>query len=157
MNEIEKGPFIKNNFNSQNIFYISLSVAIIIIAFSFFYYNVIYKPQLDKNKIELQKIEQEKKLELQRIEQENALENKTKMETEIAKIEAEYLECKKNARDTYEQEWVGECKRIGKEPNTETPLPVIIAERLSKYMQERLELCEKEYKIKLETVKLKQD
>jgi len=155
MNEINKTPYKKNNIDSKSIFYIALSVAIIIIAFSSFYYNVIYKPQLEKSKLELQRIEQDKKLELQRKEQENALENKIKIETEIDKIELEYLECKKNARYAYDQDWEGECKRLGKEVNA--ALPMKIAEILDIHLKEKLELCEKEYKIKLETVKLKQD
>lgn len=156
MNEIEKNPYIKKNFNSQNIFYISLSVAIIIIAFSFFYYNVIYKPQSEKNKLELQKIEQENKIELQKIEQEKAIENKTIIEKEITGIAEGYVECKKNARVVYELEWKEECKRLGLTESIETPLNISIGERLSKYMQERLDLCEREYKMKLETLKLKQ-
>ena len=156
MNDINKSPYNKNRIDSKSIFFISLSIATIIIAFSFFYYNVIYKPQLEKNKIELLKIEQENKIKLQKIEQENAIENKTIIEKEITEIAEEYDICKKVVRINYELEWKGECKRLGLTESIETPLLISTGERFSKDMQERLDLCEREYKMKLEILKLKQ-
>ena len=173
----ERSPYKKPNFESKNILYIALSVAIIIIAISFFYYNVIHKPRLEKNKIELQKIEQEreaklqlieqdkklellkieqeKELEKQRIERENVLLNSKNIEAELEQIEKEYINCKANAQDTYLLNWGRECRARGL--NTDGSLPKEVAEGLLQRRRENLERCEREYKIKLETLKLKPD
>lgn len=171
--ESERNIYIKKETNFKNIFYIALSSSIITIAFAFFYYNVIHKPQLEKNKIELQKIELENKLKLQKIQKDNEFELKRieqekklelqkiekeksfEIKTNIAEIEKEYLQCKEDAYTLYTREWSAECKRIGRVENIATPLPINIADRLNEQHKERLELCENEYKIKLDTLKLK--
>ncbi|MFH2107985.1 MAG: hypothetical protein ABII93_04890 [Chrysiogenia bacterium] len=172
----EMSPYKKPNFESKNILYISLSVAIIIIAFSFFYYNVIHKPRLEKIRIEVQKNEQEKRAELQLIDQENKIEqqrmelkkeleqqrmesesallNKTKVESEISNSEAEYFKCKSNVQNLYELEWKKECENRGLSSSASLPRNVALV--LGKNMQDRLNRCEREYKLKLETLKLKQ-
>jgi hypothetical protein len=171
-----RSPYKKTSIDSKNILYISLSAAIIIIALSFFYYNVIHKPRLDKNRIEFQKseqdknavlqlIEQDKKLELQKSEQkqelerekiayENTILNKSKVESEIINVESEYLRCKSNVQNLYDLEWKKECENRGVDSSASLPRNVALA--LGSNMQDRLNRCEREYKLKLETLKIKQ-
>lgn len=93
---------------------LSIVASVLLIGFSLFYYLVIFLPQKEQNRIDLQKQERlvEENEKQAKIEQQKNKEIEEQKEKEEA--ERNLTNCLTDAEDSYYKSWSEMCKRLGK-------------------------------------------
>lgn len=117
------------------------SIGVLITVFSLVYYFLIFKPDIENRRLEIQ----QKELDIQqqqaaRIEEEANRAANSKTENEVL-----FASCIENAHKQYDGSWSNGCKQLGRPANC-TDLPHNIAESLDKSLQTTKLNCAKLYK-----------
>ena len=120
-------------------FKITTIIAVLIIAFSIFYYLVIFLPQKEQTKLELE--------ERLRAEVQKAEEARRQEEEEEKKLNKILLEaCIESAYDTYIEDWNKNCRTSGINKRTDDcTLPLNLANSLNDIHKEMKDECFKKY------------